>query len=74
MNTRQKQMHKLKIKITAGGTEDVPPTFYPPPAYTSACVPTHVECTGSAGLNEIKRMGCARPPTSKQGDFSWKAI
>jgi hypothetical protein len=62
MNIHQKRMYKLKIKITVGGTDNVPPMLCPPPAYAAACVPAHAKRIGRAGLNEIERMGCARPP------------
>jgi len=61
MNLRQKRIHKGKIIITVGGTEDVPPALCPPPAHASACVPAHVERTGAAVSNKSQRIGAGRP-------------
>ena len=61
MNLRQKGIRKANLQITVGGRADVPPTLCPPNAHASAHVPAHVERTGGAGLNEIERVGCARP-------------
>jgi hypothetical protein len=61
MNRRQKGIHKANLQITVGGRVDVPPTLYPPHAHPATCVPAYVERTGGAGLNEIERVGYARP-------------
>jgi hypothetical protein len=63
MNLRQKRIHETNMEVTVGGAEDVPPTFCPPPAYASACVPAHVERTGAAVSNKSQRMGDGRPVT-----------
>jgi hypothetical protein len=61
MNLHQKGIHKGNMKVTVGGTVDVPPTLCPPPADASACVPAHVERTGAAVSNKSQRMGDGRP-------------
>jgi hypothetical protein len=61
MNLRQKGIHKGNMKVTVGGTEDVPPTLCPPPAYTSAYIPAHVERTGAAVSNKSQHIGDGRP-------------
>ncbi|MBI5954873.1 MAG: hypothetical protein HY865_24705 [Chloroflexi bacterium] len=70
MNLRQKQIHKGNMKATVGGTEDAPPALCPPNAH----VPAYVKRTGWAGLNEIERMGCARPPEGECLFSEWEAI
>ena len=61
MNLHQKRIHKANIKITVGGTEDVPPTFCLPPADASAYIPAHIERLGAAILSKSQRMGDGRP-------------
>lgn len=62
MKLRQKQFDSQKFKNNAGGTDYVPPAFCTPPAYITACVPAHVECTGRTVTNGMGRMECATPP------------
>ena len=59
MNIHKKRIYKPKLKITAGGTDNVPPALCPPPAYASACVPAHVERTGEVVLNKLIGLGTA---------------
>jgi hypothetical protein len=73
MNTHRKRNYRPKVKINAGGTDNVPPALCPPPAYASACVPAHVERTGRAGMNENGWMGCARPLMENRPVLKWEA-
>ena len=74
MNIHKKRMYKPKIKITVGGTLSVPPTPCPPPADAAACVPAHAKRLGAAGLNEIERVGCARPSMRNHPVLEWEEI
>ena len=62
MSFPQKQINGMKKEINAGGTDNVPPTLYPPPAHISACVPAYAERTDRAVTNEMNNMGIVRHP------------
>jgi hypothetical protein len=62
MNIPKKQVKEIINEFNAGGTDNVPPALCPPTAYSSACVPAHVERTGGAVTNENKVSGIAGHP------------